>query len=234
VAPALDRGRIGRGMRDALGNGALRRLLGYRLVLAAVAAFDPFLVVFGLTHIGLDVHLIGMALLAWVVGQVLGSWFWPWLIARTGERLVFQLASFCRLLLLVWIVAMPSLVETNAFTSRFDGARDGVMAFTIGFVFLGLASAAGAAANASYLMRVTSTSGLHGSTLVTNLGAVIGGLFPLGAAWLLDRYDDERVFWVAIGLGVVSLLASGLLVDTGARVRGRSRAWRQQSRPRAA
>ena len=157
VSPALDRGRIGRGMRDALGNSAVRRLLLYRLLLAAVAAFDPFLIVFGFTHIGLDLQLIGIALLAWVVGQVLGSWLWPRLIGRTGERLVFQLASFCRLLLLVWVVAMPSLIETNPFTSRFDGVRDGVVAFAIGFVFLGLAGAAGAAANAPYLMRVTST-----------------------------------------------------------------------------
>jgi MFS family permease len=144
------------------------------------------------------------------------------------------LAAFARLLLLVWVVAIPSFIETDIFTNRFDGARDGVVAFAIGFVFLGLAGAAGGAANSPYLMRVTSTAGLHGSTLVTNLGAVIGGLLPLVAAWSLNRYDDERVFWVAIGLGVVALLASGLLVDTGARVRGRSRAWRQQSRPRAA
>jgi hypothetical protein len=234
VSPALDRGRIGRGMRDALGNSAVRRLLFYRLLLAAVAAFDPFLIVFGFAHIGLDVHLIGMALLAWVVGQVLGSWLWPWVVGKTGERLVFQLASFCRLLLLVWVVSMPSLIETDAFTSRFDGARDGVVpspSVLCSWVWRG---AAGAAANSPYLMRVTSTAGLHGSTLVMNLGAIIGGLLPLPAAWALNRYDDERVFWVAIGVGVMALLASGLLVDTGARVRGRSRAWRQQSRPRAA
>lgn len=229
LAPSLHGPSLLRGMRLALGNAAVRRWMAYRLLLAAVAAFDPFLIVFGLSQIGVDIYLIGVAMAAWAVGQVVGSWLWPWVVGKLGPRIVFQLAALCRLALLVWVVALPSLVATSAFTDRFSSPRDAWLAFGVGFVFLGLSAAAGSAASTPYLMRITSTANLAATGLVTNLGAVVGGFLPLAVAWSLDRYDDERVFWVGIGLGVVALLASGLLMTAGARIRNPGGAWRRTS-----
>lgn len=234
VTPGLHGPSLREGIRSALGNAAIRRLMAYRLLLAAVAAFDPFLIVFGFTQIGLDIYLIGIAMAAWAVGQVAGSWLWPWVVGRLGSRIVFQFAALCRLALLVWVVALPSLVTTSAFTDRFSGPRDAWLAFGFGFVFLGLANAAGSAANTPYLMRITSTVNLPAAGLVTNLGAVVGGFLPLAVAWSLDRYDMERVFWVGIGLGVVALLASGLLMNAGSRVRHSGGSWRRASQTRPA
>lgn len=232
ISPGVDGSALWQGMRSALRNAAVRRLMLYRLLLASVAAFDPFLIVFGFTTIGVDIYLIGVAFAAWAVGQVIGSWLWPWVVNRVGARMVFQLAALCRLALLVWIVAIPSLVTTSAFTDRFTASRDPWLGFGLGFVLLGLATAAGSAANAPYLMRIATTSDLAATGLVTNLGAVAGGFLPLAVAWSLDRYDDERVFWVGIGLGVVALLGSGLLMNAGTRVRSHGGAWRQSSQTR--
>ena len=232
ISPGVDGSVLWHGMTSALRNAAVRRLMLYRLLLASVAAFDPFLIVFGFTNIGVDIYLIGVAFAAWATGQVVGSWMWPWVVNRVGARMVFQLAALCRLALLVWVVAIPSFVTTTAFTDRFTESRDPWLGFGIGFVLLGLATAAGSAANAPYLMRVANPTDLPATGLVTNLGAVIGGFLPLAVAWSLDRYDDERVFWVGIGLGVVALLGSGLLMNAGTRVRSHGGAWRRASQTR--
>ncbi len=234
ISPRLDGSSLMQGMRSTVGNAAIRRLMAYRMVLASVAAFDPFLIAFGFSRIGVDIYLIGVAMAAWAVGQVAGSWLWPAVVSRLGSRIVFQLAALCRLALLVWIVALPSIVVTEAFTDRFAEPRDAWLAFGLGFVLLGLATSAGSAAGSAYLMRISSTANLPAATLVTNLGAVIGGLLPLAVAWSLDRYDIERVFWVGIGLGVAALLASGLLMNAGSRIRNPRGAWRRSSQTRTA
>lgn len=223
--------RVAGSMRSALGNSAVRRLVGYKFLLAAVAAFDPFLIVLGFRNLDMGIRYIGWALIAWAAGQVIGSVLWPRWIARSGARIPFQLTAFFRLLLLVWVVTLPTLVESTVYTDRFDSPTAAMRGFAVSFVLLGLAGSAGTAGNLSYLVRATSASGLSGATMVTNLVGVVGGLLPLAVAWGLDRYDDDRVYWVAIGLAVVALLASGTLANAGTRVRRRNGSWRHESRP---
>jgi hypothetical protein len=230
VSPMVTTQGLGRGMRSALGSSAVRRLVAFRFLLAAVAAVDPFLIVFGFTRLGVDIALIGVAIVAWALGQVVGTVMWPRVTRRVGERTVFQIAALLRLVLLVWVISIPVVVTTSAFTDRFNGTRDSWVAFGGGLVLLGLATSASATATLPYLMRIASTSALPGTSLLANLASAIGGLLPLAVAWGLERYDDQRVLWVGIGLGVVALLASGLLANAGARVKLQRGSWRTVTR----
>ncbi len=67
-------------------------------------------------------------------------------------------------------------------------------------------------------------------TLVATLIAGVFAFAPFGVAWLMGRYDLERLLWGGIGLAIVALLASGLLLESRVRIRTSPGSWRFRQR----
>jgi hypothetical protein len=222
-------------IRDALRRAPFRRYAAFKILLALTAAFDPFVLVYGFQELGLGVTYIGWAILAFAAGHLAGYALWGQLIARHSPRVPFQIATFLRLLFLTWIVAVPTLAASTWYTDRFDDIDAAMGGFALGFVLIGLAASVGTSANQRYLMDIAPRGTLQGQILATNVIAGIFAFSPFGVAWLMQRYDLERLMWAGVGVSIVALLASGLLHESRARIRTPSGTWRSRRRtPRTA
>ncbi len=205
--------------RDAFRRASFRRFASFKIVLALTAAFDPFVIVFGFQELGLTTAYLGWAILSVAAGQLLGHLGWTHWVSRSGPRVPFQIATLLRLLFLTWTVSLPTLVTSGLYTERFDSLDQAMGGFAAGFALLGLAMSVGQPANQRYLMDISPRAMLQGTILASNLVAGVFAFAPFGVAWLLGRYELERLLWGSIGLAIVALLASGLLPESRVRIR---------------
>jgi hypothetical protein len=210
----------------ALQAAPFRRFISFKILLALAAAVDPFLIVFGFRELGLDVRYLGLAIVAYVAGQVVGNVTWPRWVQGHGPRIPFQVATLLRLVMLTWVIALPTLATSELYTDRFDDSTAAMQGFATSFALLGLAASAGAAANLRYVMDIAPRHAARGYILTSNLVTGICAFAPFGVAWLLQRYELERVLWGAIGMAIVALLASGLLIESRVHIRNASGSWR--------
>ena len=207
-----------------------RRFIGFKILLALAAAVDPFLMVFGFRKLGIGIEYIGLSLVAYAAGHVVGHLVWPRWIVNRSPRVPFQIATFCRLLLLIWVVSLPTIATSTAYTDRFADSTVAMRAFAIGFVFLGLAGSVGNAANQRYLLDILPRGATQGAIMAANLVTAVFAFAPLGVAWLLQEQELDRILWVAIGCASLALLASGLLVESRVRIRTSAGSWRSRRR----
>jgi MFS family permease len=199
------------------------------------AAVDPFLIVYGFQELALQVQYLGLALVAYAAGQFLGYLIWPRWIARHSPRVPFQIATLLRLLLLSLVIALPALSTSDLYTDRLDDPTVAMRGFAIAFALLGIAGSVGNAANQRYLMDIAPRGATQGPILAANLVAAVCAFGPFGVAWLLQRYELERILWGATGIAILALLASGLLIESRVRVRTTAGSWRSRRQaPRAA
>lgn len=232
--PSPQPARIVRSILGAFQTAPFRRFVSYKILLALAAAVDPFLIVYGFQQLALRVEYVGMALAAYAIGQLVGHLVWPRWVTHHGVRVPFQVATFLRLLLLTWVISLPTLATSTVYTDRFDDPAVAMRGFAVGFVLLGLAGSVGNAANLRYLMDIAPRGATRGPILATNLVAGICGFAPFGVVQLLRHHELERIIWAAIGIAIVALLASGLLVESRVRIRSSAGSWRtRRQAPRA-
>lgn len=217
-------------VRDAFRRSPFRRYAAFKILLALTASFDPFVIVFGFQELGLGTEYIGWAILAYAGGQLAGHLGWSRWIAGHGPRVPFQVATFLRLLFLTWIVSLPTLASSNLYTDRFDDLGQAMGGFAAAFALLGLAMSVGQPANQRYLMDIAPRAVVQGPILATNLIAGVFAFGPFGVAWLMGRYDLERLLWGGIGIAIIALLASGLLLESRVRIRTSPGSWRSRQR----
>lgn len=217
-------------VRDAFRSAPFRRFASYKILLALTAAFDPFVIVFGFQELGLTTAYIGWAILAYAGGHLAGHLGWTRWIAGHSPRVPFQVAAFLRLMFLTWIVALPTLGTSELYTERFDNLNPAMGGFAAGFALLGLAASVGHPANQRYLMDIAPRGAVRGPILAANLIAGVFAFAPFGVAWLMGRYDLERLLWGGIGVAIVALLASGLLLESRVRIRTSPGSWRSRQR----
>jgi hypothetical protein len=220
---------LGQSLRYAAGHSAFRRFTAYRTSLGLVAAVDPFIIVHGFQQLDIGIAHIGLALFAFALGHVAGHLVWPRWIGVFSPRVPLQIATLLRLVLLVWVLSLPTIIASSEYAERFNGPETAMNGFAWGFILLGLATSVGNAGNQRYLMDIAPRGALSGLVLMANLLAGIIGLAPLGVAMLLDRFELERLLWAASGLAILALLASGLLVESRVRMRTSPGAWRSRT-----
>lgn len=200
---------------------AFRRYLFFRSLLAVSAATDPFLIVFGLSRLGLTLADVGVAMAVYAVGHLAGMLLWPrWLFARSAKG-PLQATSLIRLTTLVIAVSIPSISTSDLYTDRFDGPDLAIMCFISIFGLLGLVVSANNVANQPYLLDIFPTGLSYSGIALTNtvLGALAFG--PLGAAYVVNRFSMEWLLYGAIAVAFAALMTSGLLVESRVKVRHR-------------
>ncbi len=222
--------RILASVRDACQRPPFRRYASFKILVGLTAAFDPFVIVFGFQELGLTTEYIGWAILAYAGGQLAGHLGWTRWIAGHSPRVPFQVATFLRLVFLTWIVSLPTLATSGLYTDRFDDLSPAMGGFAAGFALLGLAASVGHPVNQRYLMDIAPRSAVQGPILAANLIAGVVAFAPFGVAWLMERYELERLLWGGIGVAIVALLASGLLLESRVRIRTSPGSWRFRQR----
>ncbi len=205
----------------ALQSRAFRRYLLFRSVLALSAAADPFLIVFGLSKLGLTLGEVGAALAIYAAGHLLGMAFWPRWAAARSARAPLQITPLLRLVTLVVAVSIPSISASGLYAGRFDGPEVAIRCFITIFGLLGLVASANNIASQPYLLAILPEGLAYPAIALTNtiLGALAFG--ALAAAFLVERFSLEAMLYVAIVLAFIALIASGMLAESRVRVRHR-------------
>lgn len=209
---------------------AFRRYLVFRGALAMSAVADPFLIVFGLSELGLTLGEVGAAMAIYAVGHLAGILIWPRWIASRSSRGPLQMTSLLRLMALVIAVSIPSISTSGLYAGRFDGPDVAVRCFIALFGLLGLVASASIVSNQPYLLDIFPAD-LSGSAIsLTNAVMGVIAFGPLGAAYIVNRFSLEATLYVAIAVAFVALLTSGLLVESRVEARQRFGSRRVQRR----
>src|SRR5690606_19054477 len=86
---------------------AMRRYLYVRLLFGLATLADPFLIIFGLMHMDLDIGYVGAIMLVIVLAQVTGGVVWTPFRAYRGARLSILLPALRRLAAIGLAVGVP-------------------------------------------------------------------------------------------------------------------------------
>ena len=208
-------------MLTPLRSQAYRRFLIYRLFLALCAAADPFLIVFGLVRLGLNLGDIGLSVAVYATGHLAGILVWPRWVAMWSARAPLQIISLLRLLILVVAVSIPSISTSGLYAGRFDGPQVAVWCFSAIFGLLGLVVSANNVSNFPYLLDIVPAGQARPAIALSNAVMGVMALAPLAAAYLVERFSLESMLYSAIALAFIALVTSGLLVESRVRVRQR-------------
>ncbi|CAA9557177.1 MAG: hypothetical protein AVDCRST_MAG43-1559 [uncultured Thermomicrobiales bacterium] len=190
-----------------------RRFVLFRILLGLSAAADPFIIVFGIRRVGLDLGEIGLALVALAIGHLCGWVIWPQWVVRQSPRTAFQIAALLRVFALTVSIGIPAIATSTLYTERFANPDAAIRLFLALYVLIGLSMSAHAAANQRYLMDLSATVPLHQTVLTTNAVHGILAFAPLAAAYVIGRTSLDQMLWIAAGLAFIALLASGSLVE---------------------
>jgi hypothetical protein len=218
------------GLFRSLGSGAYRRFLLFRIALGLASAADPFIIVFGFREIGLELEDIGLAVVAFAIGQFAGVVIWPVWSDRQSPRGLLQITALLRVLVLVVTVAIPAISTSTLYADRFSSPDAAVRLFLSLFALLGLAVSAHATANQRYLLDISAPGSTHQTVATTNVVHGLLAFTPFAAAYLIDRISLEETLWIAAATAFVALLISGSLVESRVQVRRRIGIWNQQRR----
>jgi hypothetical protein len=217
------------GLRNApqvIINANFRRLMIFRIVLAASALSDPFLIIYAQRELKLPLSYLGTYLIAAVAARFLSVPLWAWLETRGGHRAVLQGTALARLLAPLVALVLPYVAGTTVYRDHFDDNRPLFLAFAVVFVALGAALGGQIRANYGYLMDIAPDELRPAYTSLANAIMAVASLSPLIGAKLIERYSYETLFTTAALVGLAAIFVSGILTDTHIRTRPVAQAWR--------
>jgi len=191
-----------------------RTFMLFRVALGLAAAADPFIIVFGLRRVGLELGDIGLALVAYAIGHLAGILIWPHWSPHQSARAPLQIAALLRVLVLVITIGIPAIVSSTLYTDRFASAEPAVRLFLIQYVLLGLAVSAHGWANQRYLQDISTPETARQAVTTTNVVHGILAFGPFAAALLIDRTSLDEMLWIAAAIAFIALLISGFLIES--------------------
>ncbi|HEV2065594.1 MAG TPA: hypothetical protein VGR08_02075, partial [Thermomicrobiales bacterium] len=206
-----------------------RTFILFRVALGLAAAADPFIIVFGLRRIGIELEDIGLALVAYAIGHFAGVLLWPLWSPPRSARAPLQIAALLRVLALIITIGIPPIVASTLYADLFASPEPAVRLFLIQYVLIGLAVSAHGWANQRYLQDISTPEMTRQAVTTTNVVHGILAFAPFLAAYLIDRTSLDEMLWVATAVAFIALLISGFLIDSRvfivrrAGVRGRQR-----------
>lgn len=206
-----------------------RTFIFFRVALGLAAAADPFIIVFGLRRVGIELQDIGLALVAYAIGHFAGILLWPRWSPPRSARAPLQIAALLRVLALIITIGIPPIVASTLYTDRFASPEPAVRLFLTQYVLIGLAVSAHGWANQRYLQDISTSEMTRQAVSTTNVVHGILAFAPFLAAYLIDRTSLDGMLWVATAVAFIALLISGFLIDSRvfivrrAGVRGRQR-----------
>jgi hypothetical protein len=192
-----------------------RRYLVFRLLLGLSMLADPLLVVVGLRAFDLPLQGAGLLLALLALVHLTGGLVLPVVTAAGFSRLLAQGAALARLLLPLLALALPMIARSNPVASRLpaEAAWLGPAAFGGLALLYALATAAIAATDAAYLRDALAPAHRPAMrALHLLLLAALSLAFVVGGA-IADRWGLETLLLAATATGLLTVLASGLLLE---------------------
>lgn len=192
---------------------ALRRYLLFRLVFAAIAMLDMFIVIYALQHFTFDWDFLGVYVIAFCAAIALALPLARGLAARRGGRAALQSAVFLKLIAPLVLLTIPYLQDSAKVTDRVSDDRFFLWMLTACFAAIGASQAFQSTGNFQYLTEIAPATERSGFFATTNFVLMFATLYSFLGAWILDRWDFQHLFGIAGAVALVAVLLSGVLVD---------------------
>jgi uncharacterized membrane protein len=201
----------------------MRRFLVFRLLLGVSTLADPFIIVYALSEMSLDMRYLGGSILAYALALIVGEIAWTALMGAKHARRPLQVAALLRLAALPLALVLPGIATSTPYQERFDSPAIVSWAFVGVFALMGLARSAHDQAEQHYLSDIT-TDPPHqrAAIMITNLLLTLTAAAALVGAALANRYSLATALVVAATAAFFALLASGFLIEGNPRVLYRS------------
>lgn len=192
----------------------VRRFALYRILLGAVAASDPFLLVFAGERVGVPLRYIGLAVVAYAVGRLVGPIVWRRVERLGGARFALQVVAALRL-------AIPAITLAIAFVGGegIVGERAAWSALLLPFALLGVAHVGHASASFAYLATLGDISIRRNAAHLTSALLAFVAFGPIVAGSVADSSGLQPVLVAAMVLALGAFLAAAMLTDPRPRVR---------------
>lgn len=191
----------------------MRRFLTFRLLLGFTEIADPFLIVYGVMHMGLQLAYVGAIMFILALSQVVGGVVWTVFRQARGSRRSLQVAAMLRLAGISLAVGVPQIANSSAYADRFDTQAVGAWAFVAAFALLGVGQSTYLRNEQAYAMRITAGQTLYPASItLINASLVMTSTAALVGAWIIHVYSLETAIVISAIISFLALLASGLLV----------------------
>lgn len=191
---------------------AIRRYLGVRLLFGLATVADPFLIIFGLMRMNLDIGYVGAIVFVTVLAQVTGGVVWTFFREFRGTRRSIQVAALLRLFGIALAVGVPFVADSGWYADRFDSPAAGSWTFVLVFFLLGIAQTTYIRNEQPYAMRLMRDISLYPATnLLLNLTLVVTAFAAFIGAWIITTWSIETLLLVAAGLAFVALMSTAML-----------------------
>ncbi|MCC6629527.1 MAG: hypothetical protein IT340_19280 [Chloroflexi bacterium] len=192
-----------------------RRYLVFRLALALAALADPLLIITGLRAFDLPMQAIGVVLALHALVAVAAGVGLPSLVATGHARLMAQLAALARVLVPIGALSIPVLLSASPVVARLPREASWLApAAWFGLaLLLSLAVVITSAADTAYLSEAMAPSHRGAMRGLLVIVLALASVAYVGGGAIADRWGMQPLWLAAALLGVVALLASGLLLD---------------------
>jgi hypothetical protein len=195
-----------------LGSTNIRRYLIVRLLFGLATLADPFLIIFGLIHMDLDIGYVGAIMLTIVLAQVMGGVIWTFFREFRGTRRSIQVAAMLRLFAIALAVGVPFIADSAWYAERFDSPAVGSWAFVSVFFLLGIAQSTYIRNEQPYALRQLHDISLYPATnLLLNGTLVITAFAAFIGTAIIRAWSIDTLLVVAAALAFVALMSTAML-----------------------
>lgn len=196
-----------------LQTGNMRRFLIFRIFFGFAGLADPFLVIFGMVHMGLNLRYIGGIILVLTLAQVAGGILWTIVRRARGSRRSMQLAALLRFAGITMVIGVPLVAKSSAYTERFETQTAAAWFFVFAFGLIGLGQSTYLRNEQAYAARVAGDEHLlPGAIMLTNSTLVVTSISALIGAWIIEAWSLETALFAAAVLAFLALMMTGVLV----------------------
>ncbi|MCC6705036.1 MAG: hypothetical protein IT334_09170 [Thermomicrobiales bacterium] len=219
TTPAL--GEAVRGALHQLKLGPFRRFIFFRTLTGLSAGFDPLIILFGFSQLGVPFGYIGYYVALYAGARLLAEPLWALLARSAGHRALLQATTFLRLLALGVALVLPSVVERSLWQDNITTVNAPAMALGLSFALLGAASSGLVRGSYGYLNETVAQNNRFYASVLTNTILTVTAFAPILILGNIAERGYEELLAAGALLTLITLLASGLLTNSAATVRWR-------------
>lgn len=191
----------------------IRRYLGVRLLFGFATLADPFLIIYGITYLRLNLWYLGAVMLAVVFAQLVGGLIWTFFGEMSGSRKAIQLAAVLRFAALTLAVAVPFIGTSSWYRSAFDGPGVASWLYVVVFFLVGLSQNTFSRNEQHYAMnRLRDGQLFPAMDMVLNLALVFTALTPILGVLLIEATSLRVAIAITAGIAFLAFLCTAFLV----------------------
>ncbi|MBX3070189.1 MAG: hypothetical protein KF883_06845 [Thermomicrobiales bacterium] len=193
-----------------------RRFVLVRMLVAAAATADVFLIVFAVLELGMQADFLGYCAIAFSAGLLGGLLLWRLLRESILARSVLQVGTVLRIAPPLIAVMIPYLQESAYYQEHTSTNAVPHWLIVAAFATLGCSAASIGIGGYAFVTSISTSMTPWFASVTTAILAPVS-LLGIGAGWVARNWGFDILFAVALALSLVALLACGLLPVTAIR-----------------